>query len=106
MRLPWGSGVEVVEAAALFKAEQEATLAYERENLTTYLYRHTDRFTISEPVAPAAADCAEARVTVDTQEDYEAVKAIFEALYVGVPIESEQLVAWLRSRGGGRGSHG
>jgi len=101
LRLPWGSGVEVVESAALFRAEREAQRQDERENLTTYLYRHPETFTIQEPIAPESADCVDARVTVDTPDDYEAVKSIFQELYIGFPIEAERIVAWYRLRGMG-----
>jgi len=100
LRLPWGAGVEVVEAAALFEAEAAVTEPDEREHITTYLYRHADRFSIREPSAPLSADMPEARVTVDTPEDYALVAGIFQALYDGAPIEAERVVAWLHARDG------
>ena len=44
--LPWGMGVEVVEASALFAAERDAQAADEREHITTFLYRNREKFTI------------------------------------------------------------
>jgi spore coat polysaccharide biosynthesis protein SpsF len=99
LRLPWGSGVEVVEAEALFAAERAAALPDEREHITTYLYRHPERFMIQEPAAPAFADMPEARVTVDTPEDFIFVTGIFNALYAGAPIEADRVVGWLRLHG-------
>ena len=93
--MPWGMGVEVVEADALFQAERDASLPEEREHITTFLYRNRARFTILEPQAPARAFLPEARVTVDTQEDYERVKLIFTALYKGEPIEAEEVLEWI-----------
>jgi len=95
--IPWGMGVEVVEADALFQAERDASLPEEREHITTFLYRNRARFTILEPQAPARAFLPEARLTVDTQEDYERVKSIFMALYKGAPIEAEEVIAWISS---------
>lgn len=95
--IPWGMGVEVVEADALFQAERDASLPEEREHITTFLYRNRARFTILEPQAPAHAFLPEARLTVDTQEDYERVKSIFTSLYKGAPIEAEEVIAWISS---------
>lgn len=94
---PWGTGVEVIESEALFAAEREARDPLEREHLTTFLYRHPDRFTIVEAQAPPACRMKEARVTVDTPEDYERTRRLFADLYRGMPIESDAVVAWCRS---------
>jgi spore coat polysaccharide biosynthesis protein SpsF len=103
--IPWGSGVECVEAAALFRAEGEASDPAEREHITTFHYRRPDRFRIVEEPAPPDAAYAEARVTVDTRDDYERVAEIFRSLYRGVPLEARQIVEWAASRGG-RAQHG
>ncbi len=95
---PWGTGVEVVRAGALFDAEREAALPEEREHITAWLYRHRDRYRVIEPPAPAGASMPDARVTIDTAEDYESVKRIFTDLYAGSPIEAETLVAYLGGR--------
>lgn len=100
---PWGTGIEAVEAAALFAAENDSSAPEEREHITTFHYRHPERFTILEPRAPVRERLADARVTVDTKEDYERVKSIFEALYVGVPLETNEIVAWILRQGGGEG---
>jgi spore coat polysaccharide biosynthesis protein SpsF len=91
---PWGTGVEVVEAESLFKAEMEATDPAEREHCTTYLYRHPDRFKILEPEAPEGMHAPDARVTVDTPEDYARIERIFQSLYRGTPIEADAVVSW------------
>jgi spore coat polysaccharide biosynthesis protein SpsF len=93
---PWGMGVEVVQASALFAAERDARASDEREHITTFLYRNRERFTIIEPDAPPFAYLPDAVVTVDTAEDYRRVTSIFEALSRGKPIEAEQVVAWFR----------
>lgn len=93
---PWGMGVEVVQASALFAAERDAQAADEREHITTFLYRNRERFTILEPEAPSYAYLPEAVVTVDTEDDYSRVRRIFETLSTGEPVEAEQVVAWFR----------
>jgi len=100
---PLGTGVEVIEAEALFAAEREATAADEREHITTFIYRHPERFSIFEPTAPASATLADAHVSVDTRDDFDRIRSIFEALYVGRPLEAQEVVQWLqRQDGGGR----
>jgi len=94
--VPWGSGVEVVTAEALLEAERDARAADEREHITTYLYRHPERFRVLEPSAPAYADAKDCRVTVDTPSDLEEVRRIFAALYDGQPIEIDRVIDWLR----------
>ncbi|MGA2975769.1 MAG: hypothetical protein ABSF77_10720 [Spirochaetia bacterium] len=98
--IPWGTGIEVIQAAALFTAERDATRGDEREHITTYLYRHKDRFRIEEPAAPPDAFFAEGKATVDTQDDYDRMKRIFSDLYRGSPIEIEQVVRWLKTEQG------
>jgi spore coat polysaccharide biosynthesis protein SpsF len=97
---PWGTGVEIVEASALFEAEQNALQPDEREHITTYLYRHRERFAIAEPHAPADANLPDGRVTIDTTEDYERVKLIFASLYRGTPPDVGAVVDWLRTHAG------
>jgi spore coat polysaccharide biosynthesis protein SpsF len=94
--LPLGTGVEVVETEALEAANRASSDAYEHEHITTFLYRHPERFRIAEPACPEAWRLPEARVTLDTREDYELLQRIFRELYRGEPIELEALVAWLR----------
>jgi spore coat polysaccharide biosynthesis protein SpsF len=98
--IPWGTGVEVVEAAALFRAEREAHDQAEREHITTWLYRHPDMFRIHEPEGPPGSRFPGANVTVDTEEDYTRVRGIFENLYTGSPIDVDTLVPWFAARAG------
>lgn len=93
---PWGTGVEVVETPALLEAAREARAPGEREHLTTWLYRHRERFVIVEEEAPEDCRLPEARVTVDTKEDLERVRRIFEELYHGEPLEADAVVRWWR----------
>jgi len=92
---PWGTGVEVIEAKALFAAEAEAGQPEEREHITTWLYRHRERFVILEPPAPSECFLPDAKVSIDTAEDYERVSGLFAALYKGAPVETDALVRFL-----------
>jgi spore coat polysaccharide biosynthesis protein SpsF len=101
---PWGTGVEVIETGALFAAEREAVDPVEREHLTTWIYRHRERFSVVEEPAPPAHRMKEARVSVDTPEDYARLQRLYADLYHGLPIESDAVVAWCRSHPEGGGA--
>jgi spore coat polysaccharide biosynthesis protein SpsF len=95
---PLGTGVEVIEAGALAEAGAVARDPYEREHVTPYLYRHPERFRVGEPACPAAWHLPETPVTLDTAADYELLQKAFRDLYRGEPIETEELIRWLRER--------
>jgi len=104
--VPLGSGVEVIRSESLHAAEREGVDPADREHVTPFLYRHRERFRIEEPKAPPGFELPEARVTVDTEQDYLLVKRIFEELYRGAPIEALEIVSWFRAaaaRAGGQG---
>ena len=92
---PWGTGVEVVRARALFDAEREAVMPEEREHATTWLYRNRERYRVLELAAPSDAWMPDAKVSVDTAEDYERIRRIFAELSRGGPIEADALVKHL-----------
>jgi len=92
---PLGTGVEVVEAGALLEAASRTRDPFEREHITTYLYRHPEAFRIGEIRCPPKWAFPEARVTLDTEEDYALLQSIFADLYRGTPVEIDELVDWL-----------
>lgn len=94
--MPVGMGVEVIRSDALLRAEAEAREAPEREHVCPYLYGHPELFLIDQPDAPPAYVLEGARVTVDTEADYDDVLRIFGALYDGLPIPSAALMDHLR----------
>lgn len=91
---PLGTGVEAVRVGALRRAAAEAVQPYEREHVTPYIYRHPERFAQSRRPAPAAWTFP-GRVTVDTQSDYDYIKALYADLYQGRPLHTEELIPWL-----------
>lgn len=97
--LPLGTGIEVVETEALEQAERQSRCAYEREHLTTYLYRHAGRFRIAHLPCPSACYLPGARVTLDTESDYRLISRIFEDLYRGEPLATEEVVGWCKANG-------
>ena len=103
--MPVGMGVELVRAEALLRAEAEARERPEREHVCPYLYGHPELFRIDSPDAPPEYLLEGARVTVDTEADYDEVLKIYGALYDGRPIPSATVMGYLRglraTRGGG-----
>ncbi|MBA7554885.1 hypothetical protein ES705_47524 [subsurface metagenome] len=93
---PLGTGVEVVEAGALLKVEERSSDFYEREHITTYMYRHPEEFRIMEIPCPRNCALPRARVTLDTASDYDLISRIFQDLYRDSPIETEEIVLWLK----------
>jgi spore coat polysaccharide biosynthesis protein SpsF len=76
---PRGMDTEVFTFDALRMAHAEATLDYQREHVTPFLYRQPDRFRVEQVVL--ATDLSSHRWTVDTPEDFELVSRIIEALH-------------------------
>lgn len=81
---PYGMAVEVFSAAALQQAHAEATQAAEREHVTPFIYWHPERYRLRNVASPV--DLSQHRWTVDTPEDYELVRGLFETLH---PINPE-----------------
>ena len=78
--LPYGAGVESVNAAALLRAEKEAQTTYERENVCPYLYGHPEIFKLHRPLAPVKWQGFSMRITVDTEDDYNRAGSIFAVM--------------------------
>ncbi len=96
LSIPFGTGVEIVETAALETAAARAGEADEREHITTYLHRHAGDHRIHQIYASRHCTYAGADVSVDSPRDYERVTRIYADLYEGAPLEVEAVVGWLR----------
>ena len=84
--LPYGAGVESVASEALLRAEREAQAPDEREHVCPYLYKHPELFRLHRPFAPRRWQGPECRITVDTREDYDRAKSLYERLS-SLPLE-------------------
>jgi spore coat polysaccharide biosynthesis protein SpsF (cytidylyltransferase family) len=76
---PDGLDVEIMKFSVLKAAWKEAKLPSEREHVTPYIRKQTDRFKIAG--MKGAKDYSTLRWTVDEPEDFELVRNIFEGLY-------------------------
>jgi len=76
-KLPGGIGGEVFTAELLQESYEKATEGYEHEHVTPYMYWKQD----SVGRVPSKRDGSMYRITLDTPEDYEVIKLVYEALY-------------------------
>ena len=75
---PYGMAVEVFSATALAQAHAEATQDAEREHVTPFIYWNPQRYRLRNVASPVAL--SHHRWTVDTPEDYELVRRLFDHL--------------------------
>ena len=94
--MPLGTGVEIIETKSLKKTLSIVKDPFEKEHLTTHFYRNRDKFKIIEDACPIKCYLPEARVSLDTKEDYELIKLIFSDLYKQKPIETDRIVTWFK----------
>jgi spore coat polysaccharide biosynthesis protein SpsF len=79
---PDGNDVEVMSFAALESAWKFADKPFEREHTTPYLWDHPGQFRIGNVKWETGLDYAMSqRFTLDYPEDYQFIKAIYEALW-------------------------
>ena len=75
---PIGLDIEVASFSALEKAWHQASLPFEREHVMPYLYSVKDRFLTI--ILDAEKGYSDRRWTVDTTEDLEFIRALFNKL--------------------------
>lgn len=75
---PRGLDVEAMTMAALEQASREDDDPRSREHATPYIYRHPERFRLRRVASPV--DLSAHRWTVDTPEDYELIRRIYDRL--------------------------
>ncbi|MFI6798880.1 cytidylyltransferase domain-containing protein [Streptosporangium canum] len=92
--LPRGLDVEIVSAGALRSLDGTAT-GHHRTHVTSYVYTHAERFRIIGLTFPPGD--ADLRVTLDTVEDWELIRAVVDHFGDG-PVPLRTLVGWLRER--------
>jgi spore coat polysaccharide biosynthesis protein SpsF len=78
---PDGSDVEVMAIEALGAAWREARLPHEREHTTPFLWDQPERFVLRNVAWETGRDLSLThRVVVDYPEDYQVIRAVFDAL--------------------------
>ena len=78
---PDGNDVEVLPRHVLGEAWMLAARAYEREHTTPFVWDHPDRYRLANVTMASGYDLsATHRLTIDYEEDYRLIAAVFEAL--------------------------
>lgn len=75
---PRGLDTEALTAATLYRIDELADDAALREHVTLYVHRYPEQFRVRGVYAES--DRSNLRWTVDTQDDYELVRRIYDAL--------------------------
>ena len=78
---PHGLDTEVFNFDALEKAHVGAKKPSEREHVTPYIYNNPQIFNLGEVQAEEAFCGPDIRITLDTEEDYTLLCAVFDYLY-------------------------
>lgn len=78
--LPRGMDTEVFTFRALAEAYKKATIPYQREHVTPFIYENFRLFRLGS-FKYTQLDLSKHRWTVDTAEDFQLIKMIIEALY-------------------------
>ncbi|MCS7304462.1 MAG: NTP transferase domain-containing protein [Thermoguttaceae bacterium] len=77
---PVGLCAEWIRTTALWRADQEARLPQDRQDVTRYLYTHPEKFQVCLVPAPPQIDREDIRLSVALEEDWELTITIYEAL--------------------------
>ncbi len=79
---PDGNDVEVMSFSALGISWENAKKNYEREHTTPYIWENPEKFKIGNVEWESGLDYSMTyRFTIDYEEDYELIKAVYEELY-------------------------
>jgi spore coat polysaccharide biosynthesis protein SpsF len=90
-RMPCGVKGEAFRVRSLRRAAAEATEAYDREHVTPWIIRNTASGIFTSRRL-GGEDLARYRCTVDTKEDYDRVRSLFEGISDPVSVPWDELV--------------
>ncbi|MDY6894125.1 MAG: glycosyltransferase family protein, partial [Thermotogota bacterium] len=76
---PRGLDTEVFSFSALERAYNEAKEEYEKEHVTPYIIENPDKFRLFN--VPNNTDLSHFRWTLDTQEDFDFLEAVYKKIY-------------------------
>lgn len=94
---PPGTEVFVYPAKILIDAEKYAADPALREHVPIHIYQHPERYRVYNIEAPPWLHAPDLYLEVDTEEDFEVVSAIYEALYPGNPgFTLSQIIEFLK----------
>lgn len=77
-KLPRGLAVELISYTSLLKIDEAGHESRHREHVTYYAYEYAEQFEGITYKVPDNRQAPELRITLDTEDDYELIKAIAE----------------------------
>lgn len=77
-KFPWGMSLLIFSTAVLDEVSKITDDPVDRENVSSYIYGHPERYKIGHLPCPKELQRPEIRLTVDEQPDLELVETIFE----------------------------
>jgi spore coat polysaccharide biosynthesis protein SpsF len=83
LKFPDGLDAEIMSFQALEEANEKALLPSEREHVTQYINKRTDRF--KNGIFKSNQDLSHLRLTVDEPEDFSLVEEVYRSLYNNNP---------------------
>ncbi len=78
---PIGLDVEVFSTALLKEIDAATSDPYDREHVSTFIYRQPDRYRLRKIEAEGARRRPDLRLTLDTEDDLEVIRTVYEALW-------------------------
>ncbi|MBN8853810.1 MAG: acylneuraminate cytidylyltransferase [Sphingobacteriales bacterium 50-39] len=84
---PDGNDVEIMSLASICVAHSHASSLMEREHTTPYIWERPEQFRIGNVEMEGGVDYSMThRFTIDYEEDYRFIRAVYEALYPSNPL--------------------
>ncbi len=78
---PRGFDTQVFPVSVLDKVNDLTKVLSDHEHVSLFIYRHPEIFRLYNWIAPTDLFHPEFEITLDTQEDYQLIKSIYEELY-------------------------
>lgn len=82
---PIGMDTQVYRRSVLEDVATRTQDPVDREHVSAYIYHHPERYSLSNFHAPEALTDPKLRLTLDTSEDYDVIRRVFDALYPNNP---------------------
>lgn len=96
---PRGFDTQVYPVAVLEEVNQLTNDPLDHEHVSLYIYNHPERYRLGNWEAPALVHHPEFEITLDTKEDYQLIKKVYEELYpVNQDFSCEDVVQLLLER--------
>lgn len=96
---PIGMETQVFATDVLADVARRTNDPTDHEHVSLYIYRHPELYRLANVEAPAALRRPELRLTLDTAEDLQVIRAVYEALLPADPAFGvADILAWLDAR--------